>query len=142
MIVNHRLKKAEDGWAIALADAQVSYIHVDFRLGLDISDGTGIVRVTIGQICRLKKLGSEVMLNPDDAPSVAPILALFNAKVDAIAIQRTGELTVQFADGERLDVCPNDRYESWEIACEDDEFLIVCQPGGEVSIFQESAPES
>jgi hypothetical protein len=141
MIVSHRLKVTDDGWAVALSDARLGYIHVDFRLGLDISDASGIVRVTVEQRCWLRQSDREITLNPDDPSTVAPILKLFNAKVDAVAIRRTGELAVQFADGHRLDVCPNDQYEAWQIACEN-EFLIVCAPGGSVTIFQEAPPES
>jgi hypothetical protein len=138
--MSNRLIETDEGWSIAHSDAQVGYIHVDYRLGLDISDTAGTVRLVVETPCKLRIAGDELTIVPDDAATLAPILMLFNVGVEEIAIHRNGELTVEFSNGRRLNVSPSDQYEAWQIACEN-EFLIVCQPGGAVSIFQESAPE-
>ena len=132
--MNNRLIETGEGWSVALSDARVGYIHVDFRLGLDISDATGTTKLVVETPCLLRRKESELAVVPDDVATIAPMLLLFNVGVDSIAIRRNGELTVQFANGDCLDVRPSDQFESWQIACED-EFLIVCQPGGTVSIF-------
>jgi len=134
--VNTRLNETEEGWALALNEARLGYLHVDFRLGLDIADASGTVNLTIETPCRLSTESCETILSPDDPPSVAPILALFNADVGKMFVQRTGHLAVEFANGYRLNVSPNDEYEAWQIACKN-EFLMVCAPGGMVTVFRE-----
>lgn len=138
--MNNRLIESDEGWNLALSDARVGCIHVDFRVGLEISDATGAARLVIETPCQLRRTTRELSIVPDEVATITPMLMLFNVGVDGIAIHRNGELTVQFANGDRLDVRPSDQYEAWQIACEN-EFLIVCQPGGAVSIFQESASE-
>ena len=139
--MSDRLIETSEGWIIALSDGRVGCIHIDFRLGLEISDTAGTVRLIVETPCKLRNAEGELTVVPDDAATLAPTLTLFNVGTEEIAIHRNGELSIEFSNGLQLNVSPSDQYEAWQIACEN-ECLVVCQPGGVVSIFQETAPES
>lgn len=134
--MNTRLKTTEEGWTFVLDEASLGYLHVDFRLGLDITDRLGTVHLTIEIPCRLTIENSATILSPNDPPTIAPILALLSADVTSIIVQKTGHIAVQFANGYQLEVGPNARYEAWQISCTN-EFLMVCAPGGTITIFRE-----
>jgi hypothetical protein len=62
-------------------------------------------------------------------------------EIDDIRITNRGRLTVHFHDGSSLIVESNERYESWQLSSAEGGFLVVCTPGGEVSVFEENAKE-
>jgi hypothetical protein len=131
------LRDEKDGWHLSLKDGLVQLIQIDFRLGLVLSDTSGKAQLYIETPCRLKGAGGEVPLTPSESPSLAPILPLFNAKVIGVAIRKTGQLKVEFGDGQSLDVDPDDSYEAWQLGCSSIGSLLVCSPGGMVCFFQQ-----
>jgi hypothetical protein len=116
-------------------EGRIQRIEVDFRLGLLISDKTETVCLHIAEPCCITCEGRTISLTPEDAPSLAPALVLFNAEVADVSIQRTGHLTVKLKDGRSLEADANERYEAWEIGWNG--FLFVCSPGGKVTYFQQ-----
>lgn len=87
--------------------------------------------------CRLRGPSIDVILNPGNSPSLAPILSLFNAKVSAIEVRKTGKLEIQFGDSHTLEVDPHEPYEAWQFGCSIG-FMLVCSPGGKVSFLQQT----
>jgi len=132
-----QLTDEEFQWVLKFTDGRVNYIHIDFRLSLDLVDASGKASLTIETPCRLKGAGGEVPLTPSEPSSLAPILPLFNAKVIGVGMQKTGQLKVEFGDGHTLEVDPDDSYEAWQLGCSSGSML-VCSPGGKVSFFQQT----
>ena len=136
-----KLSKSPAEWVISLDAGAVGRIEVDFRLGLILKDGTGMVSVHIGTACNLTD-GTTTTMVPEQPQSVCPILPLFNAGVLAVRIAETGHLKVCFADGRARVAAPDDRYEAWEIGGTGG-FLFGGLPGGGVAVFLDPgvAPE-
>lgn len=133
------LKEEKDRWVFHFVDGRVTYIHVDFRLTLDLVDGSTKASLTIETPCRLKGPNGDVTLTPSEPSSLAPILPLFNAKVIAAVIEKTGHLKVELEGGRFMEVDPDDSYEAWQIGCSIG-FMLVCSPGGSVSFFRDAKP--
>jgi Family of unknown function (DUF6188) len=135
--MNMQLTEEKDGWSLRLQTGRVGYIHIDFRLGLDVTDTTGTASVTIETPCHLSSPSGETVLIPAETTTLAPALGLFNVDVEGISIQRTGRLKIIFGNDFFLRVEPNEMYEAWQIGCPNCGFLFVCSPGGEVALFQQ-----
>lgn len=132
------LRNEKDGWYLAFRDdGRVQLIQIDFRLGLFLSDASGEAQLYVETPCRLKGPETIVSLIPAEPLSLAPALGLFNTKVSGVAIRNTGQLNVQFGDHCSLEVDPDDAYEAWQLGCSDG-FLLVCSPGGNVSLFKQT----
>jgi hypothetical protein len=132
-----QLIEEKDGWSLAMQECRLVYIHIDFRLGLDLADASGMASVIIESPCRLRTQEEDSLLIPGEPKSLSPVLGLFNAEVAAISIQRSGHLKIRFGDGLSLTVDPDEKYEAWQIGCPSIGILLVCCPGGDVSIFKE-----
>ena len=131
------LRDQKDGWQLLLQDGTVQLIQIDFRLGLFLSDTSATAQLYVETPCRLKGTGVEVSITPSESSSLAPILPFFNAKVIGVVIQKTGQLKLRFGDGHILEVDPDDSYEAWQLGCPSIGSMLVCSPGGKVSIFRE-----
>lgn len=132
-----KLRDDEKGWCLGLdEDGVVQLIQIDFRVGLLISDKSGEARLLIETPFTMNTTGERSVLIPEDAPSLAPVLALFNAKVMAISIKNTGRLIVEFGNGVSIEVHPDDKYEAWQLSGSPG-FRLVCAPGGSVVVFQD-----
>lgn len=79
----------------------------------------------------------ECLLIPEEPASLAPILPLFNAKVIGIRIRKAGKLKVDFGNDLLLEVNPHEKYEAWQLGCSSIGLLLVCSPGGPVSVFRQ-----
>jgi hypothetical protein len=130
------LTATDFGWLLAMDGGRVQRIEIDFRLGLLFGDKAEMASLYIETPCYLRCEGRDIRLIPDEPCSLAPALALFNAEVADVSIQRTGHLTAMLKDGRSLEVDPNEQYEAWQISSTNG-FLLVCSPGGEVSLFQQ-----
>jgi Family of unknown function (DUF6188) len=71
-------------------------------------------------------------------PSLAAILPLVNARIETVAVRDTGRLRIAFGNGYLLDVEPDERYEAWQLSPSRG-FMLVCSPGGKVSLFRDHA---
>lgn len=132
------LTNANDGWLLAMDEGLVQRIEIDFRLGFLFADKSETASLYIETPCILKCDGRDLPVIPSKPLTVAPILSLFNAGVADITILGTGHLTVTFRDGRLVEVCPDAKYEAWQLggASDTNSFLLVCAPGGGVSVFQ------
>lgn len=65
----------------------------------------------------------------DTDEALQPIRELVGSTIDEATVDAAGALRVDFSDGTRLDVEPDDAYEAWNVSGPDGA-LIVCTPGG------------
>ena len=65
------LTEQKDGWSIGLQGGRVGYIHIDFRLGLDLTVASGTVSVIIETPFILCSSGSQKKLTPAETTSLA-----------------------------------------------------------------------
>jgi hypothetical protein len=133
------LLKQHDGWRLALENARVQMIQIDFRLSLLVSDGQDEAWVHIETPGVLRSGAKELLLTPEQTPTLAPILHLFNAEVTVIDIRKAGRLIIGFAGDGAIEVAPHDSYEAWQVAVQSERggCLLVCAPGGEIAFFEE-----
>jgi Family of unknown function (DUF6188) len=134
--MNMKLNEDKEGWLLGLEEGRLGYIHIDFRLGLDVTDKSGTASVIIETPCHLSSASGEMVLKPAETKSLAPVLELFNVAVEGISIRKAGHLRLVFGNGASITVEPDEMYEAWQIGCPSCGFLFVCCPGGEVSLFQ------
>ena len=130
----------KDGWELAFERGRLGYIHIDFRLTLDLTDETGTASVVVESPCCLSCPSEETLLMPSEPTSLAPILALFDASVTQVTIAKSGILTVFFEDHKFIRVNPDERYEAWQLCCPTLGLLLVCASGGDVSVFRGRDP--
>ena len=70
---------------------------------------------------------------PDSDTVATALLSVLNQRASQITITG-GQLIISFETGLTLKVDPDQRYESWQISS-DDGLLIVCTPGGDLTIW-------
>ncbi len=133
-----QLTETKDGWHLQLDDAKLTYLHIDFRLSLDITEASAAISLILETQFYLQHEGDVISIMPSDTASIAPILPLFNSSVDVIEIRAGGHLTVGFTDGHSLNIDPHPKYEAWQLAGTGN-FLFVCEPGGRISEFRQPA---
>jgi hypothetical protein len=83
--------------------------------------------------------GEAELLEPDDSVVIldgegawerlAPLFQLRHRKVAKANVSSQGTLSIQFDDGHRLVVAPDESYEAWELSGPAD-LNLVCPPGG------------
>jgi Family of unknown function (DUF6188) len=134
-----QLTETKDGWHVQFDDAKLTFLHIDFRLTLDITETTGTISLILEQQFYLRQGENVASIIPSDTASIAPVLPLFNSSVDEIEIRAGGHLNVGFTDGHSLNIGPHPKYEAWQLGCTSD-YLFVCEPGGYISEFRQSAP--
>jgi hypothetical protein len=131
-----KLHEIDDGWTVEFDRGQVQRIELDFRLGILFSDSSSSASLHIGQECSLRTKSANRPVVPEVPSTVAAILPYSSAKIIGLMVWRDGQLALEFANGDRLEVCPNDKYEAWELGCSDG-FRLICNPGGGVSVFSQ-----
>jgi Family of unknown function (DUF6188) len=135
-------RETKDGWYCGLPNGRVQMIQIDFRLNLLVSDNLGEAWIHIETIGRLKSAREEIAFVPKETSSLAPVLCLFDARVDGINILKSGQISVDFADGQSLVVDPDASYEAWQVECsrhDEERVMLVCNPGGKVTLFRTPA---
>jgi hypothetical protein len=70
----------------------------------------------------------------DGGGATIPLTALVGRTVSA-ASAPSGSLRLAFTDGSVLRCDPDPQYEAWQVAGGDPQALIVCEPGGELAIW-------
>lgn len=135
-MLNTQMVESLDGWHALLIDARIAYIHVDFRIGLDIAGVDLVGSLVMETPFQLLHIGRELIVTPGEIDTIAPVLHLFNLQVNEVRIHRDGQLMIQFANGDQLKILPNDDYEAWQLSWGSNS-LFVCQPGGTLAVFQE-----
>jgi len=133
-----KLRETPDGWYLAFRQGLVSMIQIDFRLGFYLlNEDRSYVKVQIGQPCTLRLASDqELLLVPEDTTTLVPVLSLFNTEVRRVEIRRNGQLSIDFGEGRGLRVPADPTYEAWELGGSALGFMLVCPPGGDLSLFR------
>jgi hypothetical protein len=134
------LKEDRDGWILSFRDGRVQLIQIDFRLNFLVTDGPDRTWLHVETPGRLKSGTTETSFVPEQSVTLAPMLVFFNSVVSKVRIAKTGQLVVEFEQDRLMFVAPDKAYEAWQIECstEKGELMLVCRPGGDVTLFRDS----
>lgn len=77
------------------------------------------------------------LIAPDVPATLGPVLALVGQSVIA-ADTPGGCLVLAFSSGAELRCRPHETYEAWEVAGGSPADLVVCLPGGELAVWDET----
>jgi uncharacterized protein DUF6188 len=109
----------------SLIGSQVYQVKFDYQTAIELfhqDDSTMAIRVhawlTIYTTFVLRSGdGSIHELNPETSrAALAPVIDLFLGTVTGVTVEGCGTLTLDFTDGARLTVPPDESYESWELS--------------------------
>ncbi len=126
----------DTGWRLSMDEGYIGRLEIDFRLGFHLADKTEWFRLWIESPCRIREGNKITALVPNSAMTLAPALALFNAKVTDISFEKTGQLALHLKDGRSVEVDPDEQYEAWEISSDTLGGILTCPPGGDLSLFK------
>jgi uncharacterized protein DUF6188 len=114
-------------------------LRVEYTAGLSF---TGGYFVLISSPFTLDIRGRTARLTPDgDRPEAfEPMQALVGRTVSESSVGGTGTLSIAFDDGSRVLVEPDSDYEAWN-ASGPNGLLVVCMPGGELTVFRGNPPK-
>lgn len=74
----------------------------------------------------------------EDEEGVTRVLTGMVSTVISDTSTDNGTLVLSFTDGSLLRCAPDPRYEAWEVVGGSPQHLVVCQPGGEVAVWDSS----
>jgi hypothetical protein len=115
---------------LSIDDADVSQVRVDHSFSILFAKGetTGILR--LGQEFEIEHQGARTMFHPDRKSALGPVLELYGRRVRHASADEEGHLLVEFEDGTKLSIGPNERYEAWEFTNAQGGRLVACVGGG------------
>lgn len=116
---------------LGFAGQSVVGIEFGYTVAVQFSGGYE-VRVEVPFTLRINGVDREIEPGRDaDAPTVAQL------SVQAVSLARaddSGGLRLEFTGGARLVATPDSNFEAWTVAGPDG-FKVVCNPGGELSVW-------
>lgn len=118
---------------VGLAGKILACKHIQYTVSLQLSDDYFI---RLESPFTLALTDQTLMLSPEsDAASAFELLGqLVGQTISSSTVDRAGALTVVFERGESLHVEPDPSFEAWTVSGPKG-MLIVCSPGGELSIW-------
>ncbi|MDZ7886256.1 MAG: DUF6188 family protein [Mycobacterium sp.] len=118
---------------VGLTGKKLTSKHVEYTVGLQLSDDYFI---RVESPFTLALADRTLMLSPegDAASAFEPLGQLVGQTISSSTVDRAGALTVVFERGELLHVEPDPSFEAWTVSGPKG-LLIVCSPGGELSIW-------
>jgi hypothetical protein len=123
---------------LPLVNMEVSRFCLDNTVSILFFQEDNYLTLRIDNEFRFMHAGETITLQPGNLPSLMPIFVLFEATVQEAYADESGKLTVRFKSGDILEVDANEQYEAWEIygmGGSTEKLMIVCTPGGELSIW-------
>lgn len=100
----------------ALGGCRVTRFVIDDSLTLALQAAGRDATLRIDGPGRLERGGEAISFAPDQDPAgLAPVLALLNARVAAVALAPDGRLDLEFDGGARLVALPEDHHVSWSV---------------------------
>ncbi len=128
------LIKTAPGWSVECDDCSITQIQIDFRVGFLISGGSNSFSAYFETPFVYRRDGVKHFVVPGRTESLVPILHTFNCVVSGISATKSGYLLLEFSDGTAIEAGPDETFEAWQLSGLGD-FLLVCQPRGEVACF-------
>lgn len=132
------LTEARGSWILPVGDGRVTQLQFDHALTLVVESW---IVFRIEAAFSYGPDGAATQFEPSDTVSMAPLLSLHQATVTSAQIRKDGRLTLSFADGGRLTVLPDERYEAFTVSgslppvVTRRGFTFVARPGGGLSRF-------
>jgi hypothetical protein len=119
----------------------VTRLCLDFAVVIQTQDGTEFrleapFRITSADGSRSQEISPENL-----AESGSPLVGLLHRDVSLVTITDSGTLTLNLADGERLDCPPDEQFEAWSVVTRNGERW-VSLPGTGVAHFPADPQES
>jgi Family of unknown function (DUF6188) len=71
----------------------------------------------------------------EDSSGVTRLLASMFDSVVSDTSTEGGTLVLSFSDGSLLRCEPDERYEAWQVVGGSPQYLVVCEPGGELAVY-------
>jgi hypothetical protein len=129
------------GWELPVHGWKVTRCFLDTAaFGFLVDGGTGdILRLYLeGEFTFNRADGAATFGTRDQVPiDYAPLLGLMGVTVNGVEISTNGDLRIEFASGDEIQVAPDPNYEAWELEGLG-RLMVVCTPGGgEPSIFND-----
>lgn len=130
-----KLVEEPDRWVLPLAGLVVTQCCVDYAFTLTVADVSLSFETRIERSFDLLLDGSTRTVDVDGGPtSMAPALAMMHREMaDAVAF-KDGRLELRFADGGRVLVPVDERFEAWTLTGSGD-LRLVSLPGGELAVW-------
>jgi hypothetical protein len=110
----------------------IARIIVDEAFTMEFGDGD---RLRIECAFVLSTEAGRYELSPAVPKDLCPALELLGKSIKSASARKGGMLDTEFADGTRMQVDADSRFEAWE-AVGQAGFRVVCMPGGEFAIWQ------
>jgi Family of unknown function (DUF6188) len=113
-----------------------SLIQVCFGTGVRLDfDGALFPEVTIEGFLEVTSQDGETWVGePLSVDAAARLLPMLLVRVSAVAVNEEGSLAVELAGRSRIEVPVSQDFEAWQWR-QDDGSLVVCKPGGDLSIW-------
>jgi hypothetical protein len=118
------------GWSFQITPPELVFIAVNFQTRLQFENSEIVIECPF----ELGLSGEVYRLDPADRDTLGPLLRLYPASLVS-ADSGGGTLRLGFGNGATLLVPPDPRYEAWQINGPGN-FLFVCTPGGEASVWR------
>jgi len=136
-----RFEETEDDYKFSLAGGRVILMQFGCSC-LDLSlDGDYQPSIRLGMPFAWKQGKDSSALDPENVPSLAPLLPLVGTSIEEVSATKSGFLSLKFSNGASIEAPTGEEghdYEAWQIS-DNKRFLCVCAIGGEVFFF---LPES
>ena len=134
--MKRRLVGIENNRYLIPVDGQVvSRLYIDYALGIQLLENGITTIVRIEGIFSLTENNQKLIFNTHQRDKLCPAFTIFEKTIKSAIAYKNGRLKIIFNNGTSLNVEPDPNYEAWEISG-DDGLIIVCQPGGEITIWQ------
>jgi hypothetical protein len=124
-----------DYWELPLGGEPVARCCVDLAFVLEFGTHSRTFLLRMDDFTLDGPTGSveHSMTHRDD---LGPSLTLIGKTVECARAHKSGTLEIQFTDSTIMRVEPDKDYEAWQLAAETSGLLVVCGPGGALSIWQ------
>jgi hypothetical protein len=110
----------------------------DLRIVFDAGDVVEpALYADVGNCTFVDAAGNAHQIAPEDASTVGPVLASVGQAVDSVSTSG-GTLELRFSIGGYLRCESHEEYEAWEVVGGSPEHLVVCMPGGELAVWDDT----
>jgi hypothetical protein len=129
------IREEQEHWVILMEGWQVTQLRVDAAFGLVFwRSNNAEISIRIGNDFSYNEGEDQYALSPSQPTALGPALALLGQEISAATTTKNGGLYLRFGSAISVSVPPDPQYEAWELSGPKG-FLVVCTPGGELSIW-------
>jgi hypothetical protein len=134
---HYNLEEQDDAWILHIYK-RVTGCKIGRDFDLIFADGEDPVYISIGGNFTFTSDRESADFVATQYTTLGPTLKIIDKVAESAVAFKDGRLIVNFATGETILTGPNPQFESWQISGRKNaELLIVCGPGGCLSIWHE-----